>query len=234
MNNPTFKLIIVEDDQDLRESIVRYIEDEGIAVTAIGSAHEFFSCLVSDSFDVVVIDIGLPDLSGYVLAEYTRLKTDLGIIILTARSKIEERVQGYAAGADLYLVKPVDMQELLAAIVSLAHRRVERCQQSLPSTDSWTLSQSTWCLVSPAGDKIELTCKEYELAKLMANAGGQVIKRKQVLTSLGYVEDESGIRALNANLHRLRSKILKQTSMEFPLHTQHGVGYCFSGSIIIN
>jgi two-component system OmpR family response regulator len=233
MNNPAFKIIIVEDDQDLRDSIVRYIEDEDIAVTAIGSAHEFLTCLEHDSFDVAVIDIGLPDLSGYVLAEYARLKTDLGIIILTARSKIEERVQGYAAGADLYLVKPVDMQELLAAITSLAKRSAGRSQQNLTMAATWQLCRSTWCLHSPSGDKIELTGKEYELVKLMANANGNVIQRKQLLASLDYVDDEHSMRALNTLLHKLRKKILKKTCLEFPLHTQHAVGYSFSGSIII-
>ncbi len=130
MNNPTFKIIFVEDDQDLRESIVQYLEDDGISMTAIGTAHEFISCLDSDTFDVAIIDVGLPDLSGYVLAEYARLKTDLGIIMLTARGKIEARVQGYLAGADLYLVKPVDMNELLAAITNLAKRRTERSRQT--------------------------------------------------------------------------------------------------------
>ena len=233
MDNPTYKILFVEDDQDLRDSIVRYIEDEGIAVTAIGTAREFFSCIENDSYDVAIIDIGLPDLSGYQVAAFARLKTDLGIIILTARGKVEERVQGYSAGADLYLVKPVDMQELLAAINSLARRHVIRSHQALASADAWQLCHSTWCLLSPSGDKIELTGKEYELVKWVANARGKVIQRKQLLALLRYSDDDHGVRALNSLLHKLRKKILKQTCLEFPIHTQHGVGYSFSGSIII-
>ncbi len=233
MDNPTYKILFVEDDQDLRDSIVRYIEDEGIAVTAIGTAREFFSSIENDSYDVAIIDIGLPDMSGYQVAQFARLKTDLGIIMLTARGRVEERVQGYSSGADLYLVKPVDMQELLAAINSLARRHVLRSQQALASPDIWQLCHSTWCLLSPSGEKIELTGKEYELVKWVANARGKIIQRKQLLATLNYVDDEYGMRALNALLHKLRKKILKQTSLEFPLHTQHAVGYSFSGSIII-
>ncbi len=78
------------------------------------------------NFDVAVVDVNLPDQSGFTLTDYLRRNTDLGIIIVTARDGMEDRVRGYSAGADLYLVKPVDMPELAVAIVNLAHRRRER------------------------------------------------------------------------------------------------------------
>ena len=86
-------------------------------------------------------------------------------------------------------------------------------------------------MVSPTGLEIELTGKEFELVKLIATANGQVIDRQYLLASLGYAWDNFGSRALHELLHRLRKKILQQTGLEFPLKTQHGIGYCFSGSI---
>ena len=231
MNPLTFNIILVEDDADLRESITRYIDDDGIAVTAVGDARGFYHSLEQTAFDVAVIDIGLPDQSGYVLVEYARRNTDIGVIILTARGKVEERVQGYAAGADLYLVKPVDMEELLAAILSLAKRRRETSQQPLMWASHWQLCPIKWCLVSPTGLEIELTGKEFELVKLFATANGQVIARQNLLASLGYAGDSLGSRALYELLYRLRRKILHQPGLEFPLKTQHAIGYCFSGSI---
>ena len=122
MDNSEFNIIIVDDDADLLESMTRYIEDDGFYVIVVGCARDFYRYLANEPFAVAVIDIGLPDQSGYELTDYVRRNTDIRIIILTARSEIQERVKGYDSGADLYLVKPVNMEELMAAIASLAKR----------------------------------------------------------------------------------------------------------------
>lgn len=121
--DPGIRVIIVEDDRDLRESLVEYLSLDGHDVTGVGSALEFYQALASSTFMIAVMDIGLPDQCGYVMAEFVRRNTPMGIIILTARSSIEDRVNGYRAGGDLYLVKPVDCRELSAAITSLAERQ---------------------------------------------------------------------------------------------------------------
>jgi DNA-binding response OmpR family regulator len=233
MHKSESKVLIVEDDSDLRESISLYLEDEGVAVTGAGSADEFYRYLAQGSYDVAVIDIGLPDRSGYVLAEELRRNTELGIIILTARGDIEDRVQGYAVGADLYLVKPVDIRELLAAVVSMTGRRLERSQHPPMSGGIWRLSRSSWHLVSPAGIEIMLTGKEFEFIHILALAEGKPVERKQLMTSLHYPEKDWEGRALTELSRRLRKKISHQTGSESPLHTHHSIGYCFSGSIAI-
>jgi len=233
MNNDKFNILVVEDDTDLRESISLYIEDEGFSVTGAGSADEFYRCLAQGSYDVAVIDIGLPDESGYVLAEKLRRNTDVGIIILTARGDIEDRVQGYSVGADLYLVKPVNMRELLAAVVSMTKRRLERSQHPSRSVGVWRLKRSSWQLVSPAGVEIMLTGKEFDFLHLLALAEGMTVERKQLMTFLHYPDEDYGGRALTELSRRLRKKISQQTGLECPIHTHHSLGYCFSGGISI-
>jgi two-component system, OmpR family, response regulator len=120
------RVIIIEDDRILRESIIRFLSVTGMNASGVGSVFEFYQSVVTRNFDVAVVDVNLPDQSGFTLADYLRRNSDLGIIIITARDSMEDRVRGYGAGADLYLVKPVNMPELVAAIASLSLRRRER------------------------------------------------------------------------------------------------------------
>jgi len=115
-------VVLVEDDEDLRDSVVEWLELAGMQVSAVGSAAEFYQVLPKRDFQVAVIDVGLPDQSGHVLAQYLRANTGTAVIMLTARSTIDDKIKGYDSGADLYLVKPVDCRELSAAIVSIAQR----------------------------------------------------------------------------------------------------------------
>ena len=233
MNESEYKVLIVEDDTDLRESITLYIEDEGFAVTGVGSAKECHASLEQDTFDVAVIDIGLPDQSGYVLAEELRRNTDLGIIILTALGGIEYRVQGYAVGADLYLVKPVNIKELLAAITSVAKRRLERSQQATELEIVWRLNRSNWHLIAPTGIEVILTGREFDFLHQLALAEGMSVARKRLMNSLHYPDNDCVGRALTELSRRLKKKIQQQTGLECPIQTHHSVGYRFSGSISI-
>ena len=116
--NTSTRVIIVEDDQDLRESLVEFLNLAGHDVSGVGSGLEFYQAIAASSFAIAVVDVGLPDQCGYVITEYIRKNPAMGVIMLTARDAIEDRVRGYDAGADLYMVKPVDSRELGAAITS--------------------------------------------------------------------------------------------------------------------
>ena len=124
------QVIVVEDDNDFRESMVEFLELNGLDVTGVESALEFYQSISRQSYDVVILDIGLPDQNGLVLAEYVRNNTDMRIIMLTAQSSLESKISAYQAGADIYLVKPVDFSELSASIYSILGRL--NSNQSIP------------------------------------------------------------------------------------------------------
>ncbi|MBV5303706.1 MAG: response regulator transcription factor [Chlorobium sp.] len=119
---PPRRLIIVEDDRYFRADISEYLTLDGYDITGAGSAQEFYALLYTGHYALAIIDIGLPDQSGLVVAEYVRANTDMRIIMLTAHSSAAERVAGYKAGADIYMVKPVDCSELSASIATLFER----------------------------------------------------------------------------------------------------------------
>ena len=225
----TRRVVIIEDDRDLRESIIRFLSVAGVAAEGVGSVLEFYREVVTHNFDVAVVDVNLPDQSGFTLADYLRRKTDLGIIIITARDGMEDRVRGYGAGADLYLIKPVNMPELAAAIISLARRRRERTTPVVapPPAEQWILERASWTLISPLGVRVLLSGQERALVKCLAEAEGESVARADLCAVLGY-DDAGDSRALDSIVQRLRRKIGSTTGRPAPLESGYRRGYGFS------
>ncbi|HJV34507.1 response regulator transcription factor, partial [Geomonas sp.] len=194
--NGKVKVILVEDDLDLRESLVECLILAGHEALGVGSALEFYRELARSSFSIAVVDVGLPDDCGFELAKYLRKNTGMGIIMLTARDSVEDRVHGYDSGADLYMVKPVDSRELSSAISSLALRlggiaappEEEPAPEEVPNV--WQLIKQQWYLLTPMGAAILLTAKEMEFMQCLAEQPGTAVPRETMLAALGYRDDE--------------------------------------------
>ena len=226
------RVVIIEDDRDLRESIIRFLSVAGLETEGVGSVLEFYQSIVTRNFDVAVVDINLPDQSGFTLADYLRRNTDLGIIIITARDGLEDRVRGYGAGADLYLVKPVNMPELAGAIANLSRRRRERTATVVaPPAEQWTLDRPSWTLISPLGVSIQLSGQERTLIRCLVEAGGESVARADLFTALGYDAAGTDSRALDSLVQRLRRKIETTTGRPAPLESGYRHGYSFSGPL---
>jgi two-component system, OmpR family, response regulator len=230
----TIKVLVVEDNHDLRESVVECLGLAGLAALGVGSASECYQALAAGEFNVALVDIGLPDQSGYVLAKYIRENTALAVIILTARDALDDRVRGYDSGADLYLVKPVDGRELAAAVTSLAQRQQIRAEPQpapLPTHGAWSLHLGSWRLAAPNGTISELTAKEMQFLELLAATPGRPVVCDTLLTKLYLRHDEYTSRSLDSLVRRLRAKITADTGIAVPIKTAHAVGYCFSASL---
>ena len=213
-----YKIIVVEDDRDFRESMVEYLSLAGIDVTGVASALEFYNTITKDSYQIAVLDIGLPDQNGLVLAEFIRKNTDMRIVMLTAQASLDTKITAYRSGADMYLVKPIDFAELVASIQSLfgrinvdAEPTVQaRPQAEIPpakaSEPRWSLLRHDFCLLAPRGRKVSLTSKEFDLLEKLAASSSEVVERQALLQALAYDNDELGNKALDALIHRLRRK----------------------------
>jgi len=231
------RIIIVEDDKDLLENMVEYLTLAGYEVTGATSAREFYYHLSRQTYLLAVLDIGLPDQSGLVLAEYVRKNTCMWIIMLTAHSTLDDKLAGLKCGADFYLVKPVDCSELAATIANLSVRLDEIPafpdeNQRLPAQEPWRLLVNKWILLSPEKQVIKLTTKELDFLTLIVSTSKMVTTRPELLDKLGYFHNKSGDHALQSLVNRLRHKIELYTN-DSPLHTTHGVGYAFIADIII-
>lgn len=232
------RIIIVEHDADLRANIAKYLDLDGYLVRGVGSAIECYKKICVDRFSLAIIDIDLPDQSGFILSDYLRKNMDMRIVMLTGRISVDYRVACYQAGADLYLPKPIDFRELSVSVSNLMHR-IEPPVRSNPGDEvfsfvgdvddgnQWVLDKSKWVLYAPTGDVCRLTSKEYSLLVLLASASEGLATRRDILNALDYRNDEYGHKALEAMIRRFRRKTEFSTGIS-PIKTFHGYGYCFS------
>jgi DNA-binding response OmpR family regulator len=225
------RILIVEDDHVLRTSIIEYLELVGYLVTGAGSGREFYRALDAGTYDLAIIDVGLPDQSGLVLAAYLHANTAMGIIILTARDGVEDQFSGYESGADLYMTKPVSTKVLASAIAKL----VQRVKSPPPSSQQvevsmcWILDQTSWTLLTPDNTLIELTSLELEFLKMLMKSSGDPVSRELLIKQLypSRIDDYSG-RALDALVRRLRDKISNAPGKPNPVKSSYGIGFCFA------
>jgi len=237
------KIIVIEDDHDFRESMLEYLELAGLNASGVSSALEFYQALArGERFLLAIVDIGLPDQNGHILAEYIRKNTDMRIVMLTAQSSLDSKVTAYRSGADLYLVKPVDFAELAASLSSILGRLDQSGQnRNAPSpaeppkpaeTRPWVLKRNDNTLCTPANNCISLTSREIDLLEILASSPAKLVSRTELLEALDYSNDDLGNRALDALVHRLRRK-KEELDEKIPIKTMHGSGYVFSAKIVI-
>ncbi|MEJ2018484.1 MAG: response regulator transcription factor [Maritimibacter sp.] len=225
------RLALVEDDTVLRDSLMDCFQLSEFPAHAVGSAREFYQLLVHEEIDIAIIDIGLPDEDGFSIARFLRQNLPAtGVIMLTARGTAADRVKGHEDGADIYLVKPVEYDELEAAIHSLTRRLAMTAQADSgegegPSAELWELDKTEFRVTAPNGNSFGLTNKETRLAVALVQAVGQVVSRTDLLKTLGYFDDEAGQRSLNAVIVRLRAKAEMETGMGLPIQAIRGQGY---------
>jgi DNA-binding response OmpR family regulator len=224
MNN---KILIIEDDLELRANLETILQAQDFYVSGVGSAKEFYGIVDSDKFDIVIVDIGLPDKNDFELVEYLCQETTSKIIIISARETVEDRVLGYGAGADIYFVKPVEGVELIAAINNM-YTKICAEQAQDNDTNRWVFDQSTWSLTAPNNKRAILTSKEGLFISTVMGKGGNVVSRKGVLSALGYngnIKEDGN--ALDVLIVRVRKKCKEKCSMDLPITTHRNRGYAF-------
>jgi DNA-binding response OmpR family regulator len=233
------RIIVVEDDSDFRDSIVETLSLYGYEATGAKSALDFYYKVSLKTYALVILDLGLPDQNGVILAEFIRQNTEMRIIILTARSSLESRISAYKAGADTYLLKPVNTDELIASVKSNLGRFCsdhdnEKDQHANPLellASDWKLETTTSTIIAPTGEKLNLTSKEVDfLEHLVQNSGN--LSRQELTIALGYSDITAGSKALDVLVHRLRQKGA-EIGIKLPVRTMRGKGYYLSEPISI-
>lgn len=220
------RAIVIEDDQDINEQIVSRLKQEGFAVDSADNGVDGLYLMQEYPCDVAIVDLGLPQMSGMdVIRKIRAGGSNLPILILTARGKWQDKVEGLDAGADDYLVKPFHQEEMMARIRVLIRRAAGWSDSSLqcgpmvldPSTQRVTLSDK----------EIELTAYEYKVIEYLMMHAGEVVS-KSVLTE--HLYDDEGDRDSNVIevfIRRLRQKLDPQENLQ-PIETLRGRGYRFT------
>lgn len=220
------RILVVEDEPALREQLQSTLRSQGYAVDASGEGQEALYLATEYPFDAAVVDLGLPGLSG--LEIIRRLRADgsrLPVLILTARDRWQDKVQGLEAGGDDYLAKPFQMEELLARLKALLRRSAGAARDELkcgPVTLD-TVAQR----VSVAGSEIELTSFEYRLLEHLVRERPRVLSKDELAAHLYPHDEERDSNVIEVLIARLRRKLDPDGSLE-PLETLRGRGYRFS------
>jgi DNA-binding response OmpR family regulator len=176
---------------------------------------------------VLVLDLGLPDGDGLDWLAANPQLLEHGIVITTARGELRHRVSGVRAGADAYLVKPVQLEELTSMISNLSRRLKPG------PTKAWSLDQMAWQLVSPDGRTVKLTLSEHALLTRLAKSPGKAVGRQELVQSLGHDPRYYDLRRMEILVRRLRNKVRETLGYPLPLETAHSLGYAFSDGIVI-
>lgn len=219
------RVYLVEDDRDLREEMVYNLDHHGFNVSGLSDAAEFYKAHALAHCDVAVIDIGLPGEDGLSIATHLRASGPVGIVFATARGALNDRLSGMQSGADAYLVKPINIEELAATLRALG-RRVRDAVTPLASIEPghWHLSEGDWVLNDPVGRKLTLTTTERAFLGCLFKQQGKTVSRESILRELGGDWLESVPQRVDTIAFRLRRKA-EQNHMSLPLHTVRGQGY---------
>lgn len=227
------RILIVEDDADLAGLLKDYFADvEEHECDTVGHAEAARRTLRMHHYDLAIVDLGLPGENGLDLVRYLRGNTDLAVIVLTGRGASADKVAGLELGADDYLVKPVELRELLARVRSVLRRRSPRATAAQRwSFFGWTLELAARRLLDPQGNDVPLSAAEFELLQALLERPGLVLNRDRLLTLTRGRSGSPLDRSIDMTVARLRKKLAHDPALSEAIRTVHGQGYVFSGSV---
>ena len=216
------RVLIVEDDIDIADVLRRSLRNEGYEVRTTADGVEALDLAAGFVPDLVVLDLGLPGMDGVEVCRRLRDDGDVPILMLTARAETEDRVTGLDSGADDYLVKPFERQELLARIRALLRRRPPRGTASLEVGDL-TLNPDTR-EVRRGEREVELTNREFELLEFLMRNERLVVSRERLLDEVWGYDPMAATNTIDVFISNLRRKLEADGESRL-LHTKRGAGY---------
>jgi DNA-binding response OmpR family regulator len=221
------RVLVVEDDPNLRLTLVDNLEEEGYVVEAASTLAEARAKWKATGFDVVVLDIMLPDGDGYSLCrELRQAGTSSRVLMLTARTLEDDAVRGFDAGADDYVAKPYRLRELLARIRVLARRGAAAAPpEEVLSFDRFRVDLASRRLLDASGQPLELTRTEFDLLVYLLRNAGKALTRDQILSSVWGEDTVVDAHTVDNFISNLRKKLEWNSSSRFEIRSVRGVGY---------
>ncbi len=226
------KVLVIEDDKSIIDLLEIHLKDLNCAVSTVLDGAEGLKLATTESFDLIVLDIMLPNVNGFDICKEVR-KRDIytPILMLTSKSEEVDKVLGLEIGADDYLSKPFSIREFIARVKAIL-RRVESIQKEIGNDSDITAAdlaiEVSKRKVTLEGNRIELTPKEFDLLHLLASHPGKTYTREQLLNILWGYQYNGYEHTVNSHINRLRSKIEPNISDPRYILTTWGVGYRFN------
>lgn len=219
------KILIVEDEANIRELLRLYLEREGYTVLEAENGVEGIKKWKSDKPDMLLLDVMMPVMDGWEVCREIRAESDVPIIMLTAKGETADRVSGLEMGADDYIVKPLEMPEVIARVRAVFRRIAPDDAPEKQSFDNLVIDKQAYDLVIK-GKRVDAPPKEIELLYFLASSPNRVFTRAQLLDEVWGFDYFGDTRTVDVHVKRLREK-LEGVSDKWELKTVWGVGYKF-------
>ena len=215
-------ILVVEDEAAIAETIVYALQTEGFTALWKTTGREALAVLAREPVALVVLDVGLPDMSGFDVCREIQRRGQLPVIFLTARSSEVDKIVGLELGADDYLAKPFSPRELTARIRAVLRRSNGNAGAAAPA--GWSHDEAK-CRISFQGQALDLTRNEYRLLGALLAAPGRVFSREQLMTAAWDDPGASFDRTVDAHIKMLRAKLRAAAPEADPIVTHRGLGY---------
>ncbi|MEK5357962.1 response regulator transcription factor [Paenibacillus sp. FSL L8-0709] len=227
------QVLIVDDEWNMRNLIRIYLMKEGFRIQEAATGQEALSMIKKHSFDIVLLDVMMPDMDGWQVCKVVRETETVPILMLTARSETKDKIHGLGVGADDYLTKPFEPEELLARIYSLI-RRSTITKSSQPQ--QWVMEFPQITIFPDARELriqdsiVDFTQKEFDLLVVLAQSWQRAFTREELVEKLWGHDYEGEIRVVDTHIKNIREKLQKAGMSYNPIQTVWGVGYKFHAS----
>jgi two-component system phosphate regulon response regulator OmpR len=238
-NSEQIRVIVVDDDARVRRMLSEYLEEQKVQVATAANGAELWLCLDKGPADVVLLDLVMPGEDGFSIAAELRRRFDIGIIMLTGRGDVVDRVVGLEIGADDYLTKPFHLREVLARIKSVARRarsapkpaEKEAEPGAVLRFNGWQLRTDRHQLLGPDGVEVPLTTGEFNLLLAFVEHPNRVLDRDMLMDLAKGRQWEALDRSVDTQVARLRRKVEPDPHNPTLIRSVRGVGYLFAAEV---
>jgi len=220
-------LALVDDDVEYTEFLAEYLREQGVEVDVFGDSNLLLVDPNAYGYEFYVIDLMLPGIDGVDLIKVLRLRTEAGLLVISGRLSPDVFAQVVDAGADMYLAKPVQFEQVALSIRAVRRRAVTIAQTAIP----WRLDRRGRQLVAPDGVRIDLSDSDQAVMECFLAADGESVTRETLRQRLGHDLDAEASDGLNATIYRLRRRIERSTPIVVPLQSKSRVGYVFKAPL---
>jgi len=221
-------ILIIEDEKKISDIVELYLKREGFVTTVAGTGEEAMKHF-NEPFDLIILDLMLPDISGEELCSTIRETSEAPIIMLTAKSGEEDRIKGLGLGADDYVVKPFSPRELVARVKAQLRRTKKGTRRVLSFNKGLLTMDTEHHEVKKKGAPAVLTPTEFRILMILADKPGRVFSRLQLINMVQGYDFEGYDRTVDAHIKNLRQKIEDDQRNPLFIKTVYGVGYKFTG-----
>jgi two-component system, OmpR family, response regulator len=216
-------LALIDDDAEYTEFLSQFLRERGVAVDVFNDSNLFLAHAAPYAYDFYVVDLMLPGIDGIDLIKVLRLRSQAGVLVISGRLAPDVFAQVIDAGADMYLAKPVQFEQVALAVKAVQRRAATAAPQDKP----WQYDRRARQLVAPDGAVVDLSESHQVVMECFVESGGSEVTRDVLLQRLGQDTDADASANLNATIYRLKRRIEQATPLAVPLQSKMRVGYVF-------